>query len=244
MREGGQILSRAMKELGKKVKPGITTKELDKVAYDLVLKLGAKPAFLNYLDEKDKSSKPFPASLCTSVNNEIVHSLPSGRILKEGDIITLDFGVYYKGFYTDMAESFGVGGIDPEAKRLIKVTKKALKRGIKKAKVGNTFGDVGNTIQRFVESQGFSVVRELCGHGIGKKLHEDPQILNYGQRKTGAEIKEGMVFCIEPMVTVGDWKLKKSADGFGFETTDGSLACHFEATLAIVNGSPLILTDI
>ena len=244
MMEGGRILARVMKEIEKQVKPGVATKELDKVAQDLVLRLGAKPAFLDHADEKDRSSKPFPAGLCTSVNEEIVHTLPSSRVLKEGDIITLDFGVFFKDFYTDMAITLPVGKVLPEAQRLIRVTKKALKRGIKKAKVGNTFGDIGNTIQRYVEGQGFGVVRELCGHGIGRKLHEDPQILNYGSRKTGPEIKEGMVFCLEPMVTIGDWHLKKSKDDFGFETKDGSLSAHFEDTLAIINGRAQILTKI
>jgi len=244
MMEGGRILAGVMKEIEKQVKPGVATKELDKVAQDLVLRLGAKPAFLGYVDEKDKSSKPFPAGLCTSINEEIVHTLPSSRVLKEGDIITLDFGVFYKDFYTDMAITLPVGKVSPEVQRLIRVTKKALKRGIKKARVGNTFGDIGNTIQRYVEDQGFGVVRELCGHGIGKKLHEDPQIPNYGKRRSGPELAEGMVFCLEPMVTVGDWKLKKSRDDFGLATKDGSLSAHFEDTLAIINGRAQILTKI
>lgn len=231
-----------MKELERQVKPGIATKTLDKIAGELVLKLGGQPSFLDHKDEKDKTSKPFPAALCTSVNEEIVHTLPSERILKEGDIITLDLGVFYKGFHTDIAITLPVGKVNPEAQRLIKVTKKALKRGIKKAKVGNTFGDIGNTIQRYVESQGFGVVKELCGHGIGRQLHEDPQILNYGKRRTGLEIKEGMVFCLEPMITAGDWHLKKSKDNFGFETKDGSLSAHFEDTVAIINGRGVILT--
>ena len=142
-----------------------------------------------------------------------------------------------------MAITVPVGKIDPEVQRLIRVTKKALKRGIKKARIGNTFGDIGNTIQRYVESQGFNVVRDLCGHGIGKELHEEPKILNYGKRHTGPEIKEGMTFCLEPMVTVGDWKLKKSKDGFGFETKDGLLSCHFEHTLAVTKNGCQVLTE-
>jgi len=173
--------------------------------------------------------------------------------LREGDILSLDLGLFYKGFHTDMAITVPVTkayrgsppvSFNPEALRLIRVTKKALKRGIKKARIGNTFGDIGNTIQRYVESQGFNVVRDLCGHGIGRELHEDPKILNYGKRRTGPEIKEGMTFCLEPMVTVGDWKLKKSKDGYGFETEDGLLSCHFEQTIAITKDGAKILTVI
>jgi len=245
MVEGGKILARIMKELEKKVRPGITTKELDRLAESLILKSGGKCSFKGY--------EGFPNCLCTSINEEIVHALPSERKLREGDILSLDLGLFYKGFHTDMAITVPVTkayrgsppvSFNPEALRLIRVTKKALKRGIKKARIGNTFGDIGNTIQRYVESQGFNVVRDLCGHGIGRELHEDPQILNYGKRRTGPEIKEGMTFCLEPMVTVGDWKLKKSKDGYGFETEDGLLSCHFEQTIAITKYGAKILTVI
>ena len=234
MTEGGKILAKIIKELEKKVKPGITTKELDRVAEILVLKYGGKCSFKGY--------ENYPACLCTSVNEEIVHAVPSERKLKEGDILSLDLGILWKGFHTDMAITIPVGKVSPEVLRLIRATKKALKRGIKKVRPGNTFGDIGNTIQRYVESQGFNVVRELCGHGIGKQIHEDPKIPNYGKRRTEPEIKEGMVFCLEPMVTAGDWKLKKTKDGFGYETVDGSLSCHFEHTIAVINSIPEILT--
>jgi len=236
MAEGGKILAKIMKELEKKVSPGITTKELDRLAESLILKYGGKPSFKGY--------EKFPAALCTSINEEIVHVAPSDRKLKEGDIISLDLGIFYKEFHTDMAITLPVGKISPEAQRLIRVTKKALKRGIKKAKIGNTSGDISNTIQRYVESQGFNVVRELCGHGIGKEIHEEPRILNYGKRRTGLEIKEGMTFCIEPMVTVGDWKLKKSRNGYGYETLDGSLSCHFEHTLVVTKNGCQVLTKL
>lgn len=246
MAEGGRRLARIMKELKEKIRPGITTKELDKAAQSLVLKSGGKCSFKGY--------EKFPACLCTSINEEIVHSVPSSRRLKEGDIISLDLGIFYpapeqarcgagKGFHLDMAVTLPVGKIDPETQRLIRVTKKALKRGIKKVRPGNTFGDIGNTIQRYVESQGFNVVRDLCGHGIGRELHEEPQVLNYGKRRTGPEIKEGMVFCLEPMVTVGDWKIKKSKDGYGYETADGSFSCHFEHTIAVTRNDCRVLTD-
>jgi len=235
IREGGRILAKIMKELEKKIKPGITTKELNRLGESLILKSGGKCSFKGY--------EGFPACLCTSVNEEIVHALPSERTLKEGDILSLDIGMKYKGYHTDMALTFPVGKINPEIQRLIRVTKKALKRGIKKSKVGNTFGDISNTIQRYVESQGFNVIRDLCGHGIGKELHEDPQILNFGERHKGPEIKNGMVFCIEPMVSIGDWHIKKGKDGYSFVTIDGSLSAHFEHTIAITKKGPEILTE-
>jgi len=236
MAEGGKILAGIMKELEKKVKPGITTEDLNRLAENLILKSGGKCSFKGYED--------YPACLCTSINEEIVHSVPSARQLKDGDIISLDLGIFYQGFHTDMAITVPVGKISPETQRLIRVTKKALKRGIKKTWPGNTIGDVGNTIQRYVEGQGFNVVRELCGHGIGKEIHEDPKILNYGKRHSGLEIKEGMVLCLEPMVTVGDWKLKKSADGFGYQTQDGLLCCHFEHTVAVTKNGCQVLTNL
>jgi len=237
MAEGGKILAKILKELEKKVKPGITTKELDRVAETLIFKSGGTPSFKGY-DE-------FPATLCTSINEELVHAVPSQRKLKEGDILSLDIGMKYQGYHSDMAITLPVPKkISPEAIRLIRVTKKALKRGIKKVRPGNTFGDIGNTIQRYVESQGFNVVRDLCGHGIGRELHEEPKILNYGKRHLGSEIKEGMTFCLEPMVTVGDWKLKKSKDGHGFETQDGSLSCHFEHMMVVTKNGVKVLTVI
>jgi len=236
MAEGGKILAKVMKELEKAVRPGITTKELDGLAKALILNSRAKLAFKGYQD--------FPAATCISVNEEIVHAVPSSRKLKEGEIVSLDIGMVWKGFYSDMAVTLPVGKVDPEVTRLIRATKKALKRGIKKVRPGNTFGDIGNTIQRYVEGQGFNVVRDLCGHGIGRELHEDPQVLNYGKRKTGSELVEGMVFCIEPMVTMADWHLKKSKDGFGYITADGSLSAHFEHTIAVTENGSKVLTQI
>lgn len=235
MTEGGRILARIMKELEKMVKPGIATKELDKVSQNLVFESKAKCSFKNY--------QGFPACLCVSINEEVVHAIPSERKLEPGDIISLDLGMLYKGFHTDMAITLAVGNIALETQRLIRVTKKALKRGIKKVRPGNTFGDIGNTIQRHVESQGFNVIRDLCGHGIGKKVHEEPQILNYGQRRKGEEIKEGMVFCLEPMVAMGDWRIKKSKDGYGFATADNSLSAHFEHTIVATKNGCQILTN-
>ena len=239
MAEGGKILAQIMKELEKMVQPGIKTQDLDKVAKDLVFKFGAKPSFLGYQD--------FPAVLCVSVNEEIVHGVPSDRILKQGDIISLDLGIFYKGFHTDMAVTVPVGTISKEAQKLIQVTKEALNLGISEVRPGNTFSDIGRAIQKYVEGHGFGVVRELCGHGIGKEVHEEPQVLNYlleNSEKDDIEIKEGMVFCIEPMVTEGDWRLKKTEDGYGYQTKDGSFSCHFEYTLAVTRKSYQLLTKI
>lgn len=236
MREGGIILAQIIKRLEKEVRPGITTEYLDKVAEGLVFKFGVKPSFKNYMG--------FPAVLCTSINDEIVHMIPSKRKLKEGDIISLDMGVLHKGFHTDMAVTLPVGKVSPEVARLIRATKKALKRGIKKIRPGNTIGDLGNTIQRHIESQGFSVVKELCGHGVGKEVHEDPLIPNYGKRKTGDELKEGMVLALEPMASTGDWRIKRAPDNYGYATKDGSLSCHFEHTIAVTSTGHKVLTDL
>jgi len=235
MGEAGRILAEVMKKVSEMVKPGITTEELDRAAEALILSYGAKPSF--------KGFNGFPATLCTSVNEELVHCIPSGRVLMEGDIISLDGGAHYKGYHSDMAVTLPVGKISPEASRLIKITKKALKRGISKIRPGITFGDVGNTIQRFVESQGYGVVRDLCGHGIGENLHEEPEVANYGRRNTGDIIKKGMVFCIEPMVAQGDYHIVKAKDGYGYQTKDGSLSAHFEHTIAITKNGPMVLTE-
>ena len=227
MRKGGRILAGIMDELIAQAQPGASTAQLDKIAEGKILKAGAKPAFKNY--------QGFPATLCASVNEEVVHAIPSPeKILKEGDIITLDLGLIYKGYYSDMARTVPA--------RLVRVTREALEFGIKKTRAGVTVGDVGNTIQRFVEERGYGVVRELCGHGIGKELHEEPQVLNYGSRHTGVELKEGMVICIEPMVTMGDWNVKRARDGQTYITRDGSLSAHFEDTIAIIKNGAEVLT--
>jgi len=236
IKEGGKILATVVKELEKMAKPGITTLELDRAAEALILSFGGKPAFKGY--------DGFPYSLCASVNENIVHGLPSNYVLKNGDILKLDLGVLYNGYNTDMAITVAVGEVSFEAKRLMNVTKKSLRLGIKKAKIGNTIGDIGNTVGRFVEDQGFGVVRDLCGHGIGKNLHEDPKIPNFGKRGTGEKLAEGMVICIEPMVTMGDWQIKRSKDGYGYQTKDDSLSAHFEHTLAITKNGPVVLTEI
>jgi len=229
------MLAEIMKELLECVKPGITTAELDKLAEAKIKKAGAKPAFLNY--------QGFPATMCTSVNEQVVHAIPSAqKILVSGDIITLDLGLIHRGYYLDMARTVPVGEISLEAARLVRVTKEALSRGIAKVKPGVTVGDIGNAIQKFVEKQGFGVVRELCGHGIGRELHEEPQVLNYGKTRTGTKLQEGMVICVEPMVTAGDWNVKRAKDGQTFLTRDGSLSAHFEDTIAVCANGAEVLT--
>jgi len=236
MREGGKILAQIIKEIKEKIKPGVSTQELDRLAESLIFKFGAKPAFKGY--------QGFPASLCVSINEEVVHGVPSARKIKEGDIVKLDLGIFYKGFYSDMAVTVGVGSISFEARRLIRVTKKALKRAIKRMKPGKRLGDVSWAIQKYVEGQGFNVVRDLCGHGIGRRLHEDPEVLNFGQPKKGLLLKKGMVFAIEPMVVIGNPGVKRKPDGICYQTADGSLAAHFEHTVAVDFPEGRILTQI
>ena len=236
LRQGGKILAKIIEELKKEVKPGVTTQHLNKVAEDLVFSWGAEPSF--------KGFEGFPAALCTSINEEIVHAVPGKRKLKEGDILSLDLGIRLKEFCTDMAITIPVGKISKEAKKLIKITKEALKIGIKQAKPGSHLGDIGYVIQKYVEKNGFNVVRELVGHGVGKKVHEEPKIPNYGNSGQGPKLKAGMVFALEPMVTIGDWHVEKTKDGFGYKTADNSLSCHFEHTIAITPKGPEILTKI
>ncbi len=235
MREGGKILADIMEEIKKIVSPGVSTKDLNFLAETLIQKKKGVPSFKGY--------GGFPSALCTSLNEVIVHGVPSERVLKEGDILSLDIGMLYKGFHTDMAVTVPVGSISDEAVRLIRMTKKALKRGIKKVREGNTIGDVGNTIFRHVYKSGFNVADGLCGHGIGRDLHEEPQVLNEGKRGKGEKIVPGMVFCIEPMVSVGNGTTKESSDGFGIETADGSLCAHFEHTIAVTEKGCIIITE-
>jgi methionyl aminopeptidase len=235
MAEGGKILAETISETAKLVKPGISTFELDQFAENYILSKGAKPAFKGY----DK----FPYSLCTSINEEIVHCLPSkNRILKEGDIISLDLGVLYKNYNTDMAITVAVGKISFEAQRLLKITKKSLSLGMKTVKAGSNFGDIGYEIEKYVSGQGLGLVRDLFGHGIGRDVHEDPLIPNFGKKNSREKITEGMVFCIEPMVTLGDYRIKKAKDGYGYSTKDNSLAAHFEHTIAVTKNGICILT--
>ncbi len=236
MREGGMILAEIIKETKEKAVPGVTTLFLNDYAENLILKKKGKPSFKGY--------KNFPAALCTSVNEVIVHGIPSSYVLKESDILSLDLGFYYKGFHTDMAVTFPIGRVNGEALRIVRETKKALKRGIKKTREGNTLGDVGNTIQRHAEKSGFSIMQGLCGHGIGREIHEDPQVFNEGKRRKGAEIVKGMVFCIEPMFSTGKAEIKEAEDKTAIKTADGSLSAHFEHTVAITEKGTVVLTEL
>src|SRR3989338_6043027 len=233
MREGGKILSQILKRLAEATKPGVTTNSLDELANKLVKKNGVEASFFGYNN--------FPATLCVSINDEIVHGIPSDRVIQEEDLVYLDMGVKHKGFHTDSAITVIAGKNNPEKQKLINVTKEALRIGTSKAKVGNTTADVGRAIQEYVESNGFSVPRELIGHGIGKELHEAPEVPNY-EPKIPVELKPGMTIAIEPMVFASkDWHTKEKNDVFS--TKDGSLSAHFEHTVAITNSGPLILTE-
>ncbi len=236
MREGGKKLARIMEEIKKEAIPGVTTLFLNDLAEKLIEKEGGKPSFKGY--------KEFPASLCTSINEVIVHGIPSKYVLKSGDVLTLDLGFFYKGFHTDMAVTIPIGNVSGESLRIIRESKKALKRGIKKARKGNTLGDVGNTIMRHIESSGFSNVKGLCGHGIGREVHEEPQVLNEGKRGKGITLEEGMVFCIEPMLSVGSGEIEFLLDGMGIKTKDNSLSVQFEHTVAITEKGTEVLTQI
>jgi len=234
MARGGQILAKIIRELKAKVEPGITTQELNELTQKLILDYGVRPAFKDY--------QGFPKTLCTSINEQIVHAIPSKRELTDGDILSLDLGIVYQGFNLDMAVTLPVGSVDPEAGRLIRATKKALRRAITRTKIGKRVGDLSQAIQKHVEDQGFEVVRDLCGHGIGKKLHEDPEIPNFGQRHKGPELKIGMTLAIEPMAVMGKPGIKKGPDGFTYQTIDSSISVHFEHTIAVTEKGPKILT--
>jgi len=236
LRRGGKILAEIMGELKKEVKPGVKTKHLNKVAKDLVFSYGGESSFLGY--------DGYPAVLCTSINEEIVHAVPSDRVLKNSDILSLDLGIRFEGYCTDMAITVPVGKISREVQHLIKVTEKSLELGIKQVKIGNHLGDISWAIQNYAEKNGFNVVRELVGHGVGKKVHEEPQIPNYGEKGEGVELKEGMVLALEPMLCVGDWRIEKCEDDFGYKTADNSLSCHFEHTIVITKKGPKVLTKI
>jgi len=240
MKEGGKILARILAVLKGEVKPGVTTMHLEVIAKKLLKENNAEGSFLGY--HPSFLEKPYPASLCTCVNEEIVHAIPSERVLKEGDILSLDFGVKYKGLMTDAAITVPVGKISKEAEKLIRVTKESLDVAIQEAQIGKRLGDIGFAIQNHIEKNGFHVVKELCGHGVGFDVHEEPEVLNFGGKGRGMLLKEGMVVAIEPMVAIGDARIKKSKDGFGYETMDGSLSAHFEHTIAVMKDGPEILT--
>ena len=237
MRRSGKIVRQVLDEVAAIVKPGISTMDLERAAAKRIKELGAKPAFKGYYD--------YPCVLCTSVNQEIVHGIPSEKqVLKEGDIVSIDCGVVLDGYYGDAALTVPVGdGQNETVKKLLEVTRESLYKGIEKARIGNTVGDVGAAVQEHVEAAGFSVVREFVGHGIGTKLHEDPQVPNFGTRGHGARLREGMVIAIEPMVNIGRPGARVLEDKWTAVTEDGSISAHFEHCVAVTSDGPVILTQ-
>ncbi|HNV55825.1 MAG TPA: type I methionyl aminopeptidase [Smithellaceae bacterium] len=229
-----RIVAEVLSVLRERIKPGVTTRELDKIAESVTEKRGAKPAFKGY--------RGYPYSLCASVNEEVVHGMPSGRVLKEGDIVGLDFGVYYQGFYGDAAVTLPVGRVSEEAARLMRVTEQSLYAAIEQASSGNRLGDISAAVQETAESAGYSVVRDFVGHGIGRNMHEDPQIPNFGKKGRGIELQTGMILAIEPMVNAGRYRVKILPDGWTVITEDGSLSAHFEHSVAITDNGPEILS--
>jgi len=235
MRQAGRIVATVLNILSQRLRPGMKTKELDAIAAGEVEKLGAKPSFKGY--------RGFPANLCVSVNDEIVHGIPGERILGEGDIVSLDLGALFMGFQGDAAVTVGVGEISSKARELMETTEGALKAGIAAAHPGARLGDISVAIQNYAESRGYSVVREYTGHGIGREMHEEPQIPNFGLPGTGPVLEKGMALALEPMVNAGDWRTRVGNDHWTVLTADGSLSAHFEHTIAITDGEAEVLTD-
>jgi len=228
-------------ELREQVVPGISTGEVDKISAELIKKKGARSAFKGY--QIRSGVPPFPATICISLNNEVVHGIPSPqRTIREGDVVSLDFGVIYKDFYGDAAITFFLGNPNDEVQRLIQATAEALEAGIEKAQVGNRIGDISAAVQERVEKEGFAVVREFVGHGVGRKLHEDPPVPNYGVRERGMRLREGMVLALEPMVNTGGPEVMMKNDGWTAVTKDGSLSAHFEHSVAITEKGPVVLS--
>ena len=235
IKRSNQIVAKILEELGSMIRPGVRTRELDERAEARTREMGAIPAFKGYRD--------FPSSLCTSINEEIVHGIPSSRVLREGDIISLDFGVLYEGYYGDAAVTFPVGEVTPKAKKLIQAAKEAFHKGLDQARTGNRLSDISHAIQTYVEAQGFSVIRSFVGHGIGLSLHEEPQIPNFGLPGRGPKIKPGMVFALEPMIAMGDWNVEILEDNWTAITSDKSLSAHYEHTVAITEEGAEILSE-
>lgn len=241
IRESCRIVAETLQLLKANVRPGITTLELDKIAEDYILSNKARAAFKGY---SQVGSYKFPGSICASIDDAVVHGIPGNRVLKNGEIISLDVGVDKNGYYGDAALSVPVGEISAEKQNLLDVTERSLYLGIEEAKEGNRLHDISATIQDYVENKGFSIVRELCGHGVGKYLHEDPSIPNFGKKGTGVKLKKGMTLAIEPMVNLGKNSVHTSEDGWTVLTADGLPSAHFEHTILVSNGKPEILTVI
>ena len=236
--EGGKLLRSILNDAAQLVKPGVTTKDLSDFADKQIRKVGGVPSFIGY----GEKGNPFPAALCTSVNDVVVHGIPGKEVLADGDIVGLDIGMVYRKMYTDTAITVAVGSIDEKKQKLINTTKKALELGIQQAIIGNRTGDIGHAVQTFAEKVGFSVVRDLVGHGVGYDVHEDPQVPNYGKKGTGTKLMDGMVIAIEPMLCTGTYHVYFEPDGWTIRTEDGGLSAHFEHTIAITRKGPRILT--
>ncbi|WP_315077831.1 type I methionyl aminopeptidase [uncultured Clostridium sp.] len=234
MRKAGRIVAETLLLLEENIKPGITTAELDRVAEEFITKHGAKPSF--------KGLYGFPSSLCISVNEQVVHGMPGNYKIKDGDIVSIDCGAFIDGFHGDAARTFPIGEVTNDAKRLIDVTKKSFFQGIKYAKEGNRLGNISHEIQNYIEAASFSVVRDFVGHGIGRKLHEDPEVPNFGREGKGTKLLNGMVLAIEPMVNMGNCKVKTLSNGWTVVTADATLSAHYENTVAILPDGPEILT--
>ena len=240
MRESGKILAGILQLLFSKIKPGISGDELEKIAEEEIKKYGVVPSFKNYIISRNIA--PFPAVICLSINNEIVHGFPFGKIIKEGDLVGIDMGVKYKGFHSDSAFTIGAGKISMIAKKLIEVTKESLDKGISEVKPENRIGDIGFAVQKYAEENGFSVVRNLVGHGVGRSIHEPPDIPNYGNKNSGLKLYPGMTFAIEPMINEGVYDIKGCSDGWTIKTADGKLSAHFEHTVVVTEDGREILT--
>jgi methionyl aminopeptidase len=236
MRQAGHIVASVLQTLAREIKPGLRTKELDSLTAREVARLGASSSFLGY--------RGFPANLCVSVNDEIVHGIPGERLLRQGDIVSLDFGAIFQGFQADAAVTVPVGKVSPQAQGLLEVTQGALRVGISAARSGGRIGDISAAIQDYAESHGFSVVREYSGHGIGRALHEEPQVANFGLAGHGLLLRPGMTLAIEPMVNIGGWQTRVAANHWTVLTADGSLSAHFEHTIAITDGEAEVLTEV
>ncbi|HEY3364590.1 MAG TPA: type I methionyl aminopeptidase [Symbiobacteriaceae bacterium] len=234
MHEAGRLVYEVHQELAKAVVPGVTTRELDTLAESLIRKAGGIPTFKGY--------HGFPGSICASVNEEVVHGIPGKRKLKEGDVLAIDLGITYKGYVGDSAYTHPVGKIDPEAQRLLDVTRISLEKGIEQCWPGKRLGDIGNAVQSYAEAAGFGVVRDYVGHGVGTAMHEDPQIPNFGPPGVGPVLKAGMVLAIEPMINAGTWEVRSLSDKWTVVTLDGRNSAHFEHTVAITENGPVILT--
>jgi methionyl aminopeptidase len=240
MKDSGQILAELLQILESKVAPGVYGDELEEIAEAYVKNKNVIPSFKNY--KIDRNIEPFPSIICFSVNDEIVHGFPFGKLIKEGDIVSIDCGVQYKGFHSDSAITVPAGEIDPKASELLKATQKSLYEGIKQVKNGCRVGDIGHAVQAYAEGQGFSVVRDLVGHGVGRSVHEAPEVPNYGEAGSGIKLCSGMVIAIEPMVNVGTYEIKVDEDNWTIRTQDGKLSAHFEHTIAVTDEGFEILT--